>query len=76
MYDDNCVPDDSGKCPRKRWVGGLDNVWKKELEEDQEFQEWRDNRKEAKKAKIEKDREASKAHTSGVLNAETDDIED
>ena len=68
LYDDNCVPDDSGKCPRKRWVGGVDKLWKKELEEDQEFQEWRENRKEIKKANIEKDREALKAHKSGVFN--------
>ena len=29
MYQDNCVRDETGKCHRKRWVGGEDKVWQR-----------------------------------------------
>ena len=41
-FDDNCVPDEAAKCPRKRWVCRLDKVWLNELEEDQDLEDWRE----------------------------------
>ena len=58
LFDDNCIPDETGKCPRRRWVGGVDSVWKKEFEQEESFQEWRENRKLVKQTNQKKIKEA------------------
>ena len=58
LFEDNCVPDETGKCPRRRWVGGVDPAWKKEFDEEEKFQERRENRKLVKHTKQIKIKEA------------------
>ena len=33
LYTDNCIRDETKACPRKRWCGGEDAVWKKKAKE-------------------------------------------
>ena len=57
LYKDNCVPEENGKCLRKRACAGDDMVWVREAQKRREKLEKKDNKLKKRTVKIDKDKD-------------------